>query len=68
MHVDELTDFSPLFHQLNNQLCVVLANAELLELKATDEKSRSRAAQIVAGVIEALGTVREIRSTLKTPE
>ena len=68
MHVDELTKFSQLFHRLNNQLGIILANAELLEAKATDEKSRSRAAQIVAGVIEALGTVREIRSTLKTPE
>jgi len=66
--VDELTDFSPLFHQLNNQLCVVLANAELLELKATDEKSRSRATRIEEGVFEALSTARAIQSKLKTPE
>ena len=68
MHVDELSDFSQLFHRLNNQLGIILANAELLEAKATDEKSRARAAQIVAGVIEALSTARTIRSKLKTPK
>ncbi|MEE3138857.1 MAG: hypothetical protein VX338_05825 [Acidobacteriota bacterium] len=68
MHVDELTKFSQLFHRLNNQLGIILANAELLEAKATDEKSRTRAAQIVMGVIKALSTAKAIRSNLKTPE
>ena len=68
MHVEELPKFSQLFHRLNNQLGIILANAELLEAKAADEKSRTRAAQIVMGVIEALSTAKAIRSKLKTPE
>ena len=38
-----------LFHRLNNQLGIILAHAELLEAKATDEAHRARAAQVVAG-------------------
>ena len=33
---------------LNNQLGIILAHAELLEAKATDDISRSRAGQVVA--------------------
>ena len=68
MHVDEVTKSSQLFHRLNNHLGIILANAELLEAKATAEKSRTRAAQIVLGVIEALSKAKAIRSKLKTPE
>jgi hypothetical protein len=60
--VSELSDLDRLFHRLNNQLGIILANAELLEAKSSDETSRSRARQVVTSVLEAMGTVREIRS------
>jgi hypothetical protein len=50
-----------LFHQLNNQLGIILAHAELLEKKAADETSRSRATQVVSSVLDAMGTAKEIR-------
>ena len=50
-----------LFHQLNNQLGIILAHAELLELKVADDVNRSRAAQVVSSAMDAMGTVREIR-------
>jgi hypothetical protein len=56
--VDELR---LLFHRLNNQLGIILAHAELLEAKATDDSNRARAAQVVASVLDAMGTAREIR-------
>ena len=49
-----------LFHRLNNQLGIILAHAELLEIKAVDEANRSRAAQIVASALDAMGTSREL--------
>ena len=55
-----------LFHKLNNQLGIILANAELLEAKAADESARARAGQVVHSVLEAMTTAREIR--LKTKE
>jgi hypothetical protein len=51
-----------LFHQLNNQLGIILANAELLESKAADDLSRRRAAQVVASVLDAMATAKEIRA------
>jgi hypothetical protein len=57
----ESSDLGLLFHRLNNQLGVILANAELLEAKLPDEISRARAGQIVSGVLAALATSREIR-------
>ena len=50
-----------LFHQLNNQLGIVLAHAELLEAKASDITHRARAEQVVKSVLDARGTAREIR-------
>jgi hypothetical protein len=50
-----------LFHQLNNQLGIILAHAELLEARADDEADRARAAQVVSSVLAAMGTAREIR-------
>ena len=50
-----------LFHQLNNQLGILLAHAELLEAKAEDEANRDRIAQVVSSVLDAMGTVRKIR-------
>jgi hypothetical protein len=58
---NESPDLGLLFHRLNNQLGIILANAELLEAKLKDEVSRARATQIVSGVLEALTTAREIR-------
>src|SRR5262245_59945535 len=58
---NESPDLGLLFHRLNNQLGIILANAELLEAKLKDEVSRARATQIVSGVLEALATAREIR-------
>ena len=55
-------DLRLLFHQLNNQLGIVLAHAELLEVKVTDEGHRARAAQIVSSVLGAMATAREIRT------
>ena len=55
-----------LFHQLNNQLGIVLAHAELLELKVSDDISRSRAAQVVSSVLDAMSTAREIRRLSET--
>jgi hypothetical protein len=54
-------DLGLLFHRLNNQLGIILANAELLEAKAADEMSRARAAQVVSSVLDAMTTAREIR-------
>lgn len=59
--VEEFPDLRGLFHQLNNQLGIILAHAELLEVKAQDEASRTRAAQVVTSVLDAMGTAREIR-------
>jgi len=50
-----------LFHRLNNQLGIILACAELLEVKANDDASRARAAEVVAKVLDAMGTAKEIR-------
>ena len=58
---DDTGDIGLLFHRLNNQLGIILANAELLEAKSTDEMGRARAAQVVASVLDAMTTAREIR-------
>jgi hypothetical protein len=55
------TDLGLLFHRLNNQLGIILANAELLESKSADEMERARAAQVVSSVLDAMVTAREIR-------
>ena len=55
-----------LFHRLNNQLGVILAHAELLEAKATDDLNRARAVQVVSSVLEAMTTAREIRDRART--
>ena len=54
-------DLRVLFHRLNNQLGIILACAELLELKALDDVSRTRASEVVAKVLDAMGTAKEIR-------
>lgn len=60
--VSDTPDLTRLFHQLNNQLGIVLANAELLEVRAADEATRARAAQVVSSALDALATAREIRT------
>ncbi len=62
---DEASDLGLLFHRLNNQLGIILANAELLEAKSSDEMGRARAAQVVASVLDAMATAREIRQRSK---
>jgi hypothetical protein len=59
--MDQPPELRQLFHRLNNQLGIILAHAELMEKKATDETSRSRATQVVSSVLDAMGTAKEIR-------
>jgi hypothetical protein len=66
--MDELPELRLLFHRLNNQLGIILAHAELLEGKASDATSRARAAQVVAGALEAMSTAKEIRRAIPFPE
>ena len=54
-------DLRLLFHQLNNQLGIVLAHAELLEARAGDEVTRARLTQVVSSTLEAMNTARKIR-------
>lgn len=58
-------DLGLLFHRLNNQLGIILANAELLEAKVPDDIARARASQVISSALEAMNTVREIRTKLK---
>jgi hypothetical protein len=55
-----------LFHQLNNQLGIVLAHAELLESKAADELQRARAQQIVTSVLDALRTSKALQQRVES--
>ena len=59
--MDQPPDLGALFHRLNNQLGIILANAELLEGKLADSVSRARAEQIVSGAVEAIRAARHIR-------
>lgn len=58
-------DLGLLFHRLNNQLGIILANAELLEAKLAEEPARARASQVVSSALQAMTTAREIRLILK---
>jgi hypothetical protein len=59
--MDHPRELRQLFHQLNNQLGIILAHAELLEKKAADETSRASATQVVSSVLDAMGTAKQIR-------
>ena len=59
--MDETPELRLLFHRLNNQLGIILAHAELLEAKVTDDANRARASQVVSGALDAMATAKEIR-------
>ena len=59
--MEQPAELGRLFHRLNNQLGIILAHAELMERKAPDEVTRSRATQVVSSVLDAMGTAKEIR-------
>ena len=54
-------DLRELFHRLNNELGVILAHAELLQVKSPDPAMRARATLVVEGALNAMTTAREIR-------
>lgn len=58
-------DLRVLFHRLNNQLGIILAHAELLELKTADDGNRARASQIVASALDAMGASRELAQAIE---
>ena len=59
--VDSAAELSQVFHRLNNQLGVILANAELLEHRLADEPLRTRAEQVVTGTLDAINTAQHLR-------
>ena len=61
------SEWSRLFHRLNNQLGIILAHAELLESKAVDVSERARAAQVIASTLAAMSTARELRQRTEVP-
>jgi hypothetical protein len=58
---DPAADLSQVFHRLNNQLGVILANAELLESRLTEDAQRARASQVVTGALEAIAAIQDLR-------
>jgi hypothetical protein len=63
----QTTDLRLLFHKLNNQLGIILSHAELLEAKSPDIMNRARASQVVASVLEAMGTAKQLRVRMVDP-
>ncbi len=61
------SEWSRLFHRLNNQLGIILANAELLESRLSDETQRARAGQVVKSVLDAIDTVQHLRREFSDP-
>ena len=62
--VPAVPDLSAVFHRLNNQLGIILANAELLEARLADETQRARASQVVSGALEAISSIQDLRRLL----
>lgn len=62
MPVGAGVDLPSLFHRLNNQLGIILANAELLEVQLADPAQRARASQLVTSALDAMGTTRDLRN------
>ncbi len=63
--MEEGPELRLLFHRLNNQLGIILSHAELLEAKSMDDMNRSRASQVIASVLDAMATAKEIRGRIK---
>jgi hypothetical protein len=61
-----LSEVSRLLHGLNNQLGVILANAELLEHRLGDDTNKVRASLVVSGTLEAITTAQRLRQALST--
>jgi hypothetical protein len=57
-------DLPALIHRLNNQLGIILANAELLEVQLADPAQRTRAAQVVSSALDAMATARDLRTLI----
>lgn len=62
--MEPLPELAQVFHRLNNQLGVILANAELLETRLADETQRARAGLVVAGALDAISAVHDLRRML----
>ena len=62
--MDDSDSLRVLFHRLNNQLGIILAHAELLANKASDDVGRARASQVVSSALEAMSTAKELRLRL----
>ena len=62
------SDLTKLFHLLNNQLGIILANAELLEHRLAEDTHRARAGQVVISVLDAIRTSQQIRHVALPPE
>ena len=61
--MDESPELRLLFHRLNNQLGIILAHAELLEVESDRRhQPRARRAGRVPSALEAMGTAQEIRA------
>ena len=57
----DFLDLRGLFHQLNNQLGIILANAELLESRSGSNAATVRASHIVSSTVEAIALADSIR-------
>jgi hypothetical protein len=58
------SEFIRLFHKLNNQLGIILANAELLEGRLSDTTHRARAGQVAASALDAIATAQQLRRAI----
>jgi two-component sensor histidine kinase len=67
MPVASGADLRELFHRLNNQLGIILANTELLEVQLADPAQRARASQVVNATLEAMATARDLRTHIDRP-
>lgn len=61
-------DLAKLFHLLNNQLGIILANAELLEHRLSEDTHRARAGQVVLSALDAIRTSQRIRHAALPPD